>query len=904
MRGLVREKAIIMNSIAIMIFSIIIGGFIYYFASNAIVANISESLTEIAVLGAKAVENNLKGNLEVIETIAAEEPIKDPNIPLEEKVEILKAEVKRNGFARMSIADLSGNSLTTEGVRLYVGDRDYFKLAKEGKKNISDPLVSRVDNTLSITLAVPIISDDDIIGVLYSTSDIEFLSKITDEIKLGEYGRSFIIDGMGATIAHELRDQVNNRVNLLLDWKKLGYHKSLYEFFISMQQNEKGAGQYIFEGTRRYAGYAKIQGTNWYFGISAPRSQVFRSINRIYAYLGILVLITIAVFSASQFNIRVLRKNLSVERNMSAAVIDTANIVIIGLNKDGIIQEFNSNAEIKLGYKRNQVLGNMRLSDMVDLDSMDSYNKLIDHINNGEELNSLELSLKNADGTVVYMIWNLNFVKHNGDKYVEIVGIDISERIKIEKELVESHEELTSLYEELYASEETLRQQYDELSQKEKEIYKLAYYDHLTGLANRINAEQYFNYNIKDRKNNAALFYMDLDNFKYVNDTFGHSIGDELLIKVAENIKSVINENYIAARLGGDEFMIVIDDYRDLRELENLAERLLKSFESSFKILDSMISISTSIGIALYPDNGDNFRELMKCADIAMYVAKESGKNTYAFFDEKINEKIVRRMKIQNSMKDAIKDKEFALYYQPQYNISTGTIKGFEALLRWNSSQHGFVSPSEFIGIAETSGLIVPLGNWVLDEACSFIKKVIDMGYEDISISVNVSVIQLMQDDFVENVNNALKRYGLKPSNLELEITESLLMENIDLNLKRVRALRSLGVGISLDDFGTGYSSLTYLRYLPIDILKIDKTFIDNILDAGEKNCLTGTIITLAHDLGLSVIAEGVEEEKQLKYLKRYDCDMVQGYLFSKPLPIQEAMDLLLSSSSNGERSS
>jgi len=903
MRGVIRKKAIIMSSIAIMIFSVIIGGFIYYFASGAIIANISESLTQIAVMGAKAVESNLEGSLAVIETIAAEETIKDPNISLEKKIEILKREVDRKGFTRMSIADLSGNSITSEGIEVYVGDREYFKLAKEGKANISKPVVSRVDETLVITFAVPIMFNDQVTGVLYATEDIEFLSEITDEIKLGQYGRSFIVDDMGVTIAHELRERVRNRMNILFDWKKLGYNKTVYDFFSSMQKNETGAGKFIVNGSLIYAGYAKIPGTNWYFGISAPRSQIFRSINQIYYFLGFLLLASIIIFLAAQFQIRVLRKRLKVERDMAAAAIDTANIVIIGFNKYGVIQEFNNNAETKLGYKKNQVLGKMKLLDMVDIDSIDNYNKLMEHINKNEELDSLELSLKNAEGTVVYMIWSLNFIDDYGDKYMELVGMDISQIMKVEKELVESHEELTSLYEELYASEETLRQQYEELSRKEKEIHKLAYYDHLTGLANRTNVEQYFEDNIKDRKDCAALLFMDLDNFKFVNDTFGHFVGDELLIKVAENIKSVINENQVAARLGGDEFMIVMDEYRNLQEVEDLAEKLLKSFESSFKINDSMISISTSIGIALYPDNGDNFRELLKCSDIAMYDAKASGKNTYAFFDEKINEKIVRKMKIQNSMKDAIKNNEFMLYYQPQYYISTGRIKGFEALLRWNSSQHGFVSPSEFIGIAETSGLIIPLGYWVLNEACSFIKRVIDMGYEDVSISVNVSVIQLMQDDFVENVNNVLRQYGLKPSNLQLEITESILMENIDFNLKRIRELRRLGVGLSLDDFGKGYSSLTYLRDLPIDILKIDKTFIDNILESNEKSCLTGNIITLAHDLGLSVVAEGVEEEEQLKYLKCYNCDMVQGYLFSKPLPRQEAIELLVSASSSDERS-
>lgn len=895
MRTLVKSRALVVSSIAILIFSVVIGGIIYYFASNAIISNISESLTQIAVMGAKAVANDLRGSLEVIETIAAEESIKNPYISMEEKIQILKNEVDRQGFARMSIADLEGNSLTTDGNSLYVGDRDYFKLAREGTANVSDPIISRVDNTLIITFAAPIINDGNIIGVLYSTLDVEFLSKITDEIRLGEHGRSYIIDSMGVTIAHEIREHVKNRVNILLDWQKLGLHKSMYEYFVYMHNNEKGAGQYIFDSIKRYGGYAKIPGTNWYFGISAPSYQVFRSINKVYSFIGVLLLLIILIFSASQFYIRILRKNLKIERNAATAAIDTANLVILGIDELGFIHEYNKHAEIKLGYSRDQVVGNMKLLDIVASDSIESYDVLMHHINKREQLNSLELSLKSSDGGVVYLVCNLNILEDYDNEYIEIIGIDISERIKMERELIESHQELTSLYEELYASEETLREQYDELAQKEKKIHNLAYYDPLTGLANRINLESHFNDNIFNKQSKSAMLYMDIDNFKFVNDTFGHYIGDKLLIAVAENIKKVVGDYHVAGRLGGDEFMVITYAYDDISEIGMLADKLLKTFETGFFIEDSTISITTSIGIALYPEDGENFNDLLKCADIAMYAAKAAGKGSYVYFDDYMNESIVKKMKIQSSMKNAIENNEFLLYYQPQYHIESGRIKGFEALLRWNSSEHGFVSPADFIAIAETSGLIIPLGEWVLREACEFIKNLHDMGHKDICISVNVSVIQLKQENFVTMVDSILKEKGLKPSSLELEITESLLIENIELNMKKIKELRDLGVRISLDDFGTGYSSLTYLRELPIDVLKIDKSFIDNIMNDNDKSCLTGTIISLAHDLGLEVVAEGVEEEHQLKYLKCYNCDMVQGYLFSKPLPGKDAVNLLIS---------
>ena len=502
--------------------------------------------------------------------------------------------------------------------------------------------------------------------------------------------------------------------------------------------------------------------------------------------------------------------------------------------------------------------------------------------------------MKSQTGEKLYILWNLSSIPDYDDKYFEIVGMDISERIKIEKDLIESHEELTSLYEELYASEETLREQYEELSEKEKRIQRLAYYDSLTGLANRTYIESLFNNSIGHKKGKAALIYMDLDNFKFVNDTFGHSIGDELLVQVAENIKATIEESHIASRLGGDEFIIFIDDYENISEVELFAGKLLKALESGFPLGNASLNISASIGIALYPDNGSNFGELFKCADTAMYAAKEAGKRNHAFFNQDMNDSIVKKMTIENSMRKAIEKGEFTLYYQPQYEIRTEKVRGFEALIRWNSSEHEFISPIDFIGIAESSGLIVPLGEWVLREACDFIQHIRNLGYADISISVNVSVIQLMQEDFVPMVERVLIEKRLVPSCLELEITESVLIEDIDFNLKKIKELRKIGVKVSLDDFGTGYSSLTYLRELPINILKIDKSFIDNILSTDGKSGLAGSIISLAHDLGLEVVAEGVEKEEQLSYLKWYNCDMAQGYLFSKPVPKEKAIELIM----------
>lgn len=888
-----RKKTFIISGIATIIYSIIVAALIYYFASNAIVSNLTEALTEIAVQGAKTVENELKGSLEVIETIAAGDTITNPEISIKEKIESLKKEVTRKGFARMSIADQYGNSITTDGKEIYIGDRGYFKLAIMGQKNISDPVISRIDNNLIVTYAVPIMNNGRIIGVLYSTRDVEILSKITDSIRMGEHGKSYIADSKGTIIAHEDRKLVRERLNPIKEWKEKSYDKSVFDFFNTLLSGTKGGGQYELNGSTNYAGYSRIKGTDWSFVISAPKNQIFKSIDQIYYSVIFLLLSALFVFSGAQLYIKYLRKSLESEKAFSNIAVETANLIILSIDSNGNINDFNKYAESKLGYSKSDIVGKIRLVDVVCKDYEDNYIKLIESTDKEQNLSSYELPLISKSQEIIYILWNIKILpKHNGD-IIEMIGVDISERAEIEKKLVESHEELTALYEELYASEETLRQQYEELLSNQKKIHQLAYYDSLTGLPNRIYLENIFNSNILGKDIPSALMFIDLDNFKFVNDTFGHNVGDNLLLQAGERIKEVLGEGYWASRLGGDEFMILIQGFSEIKEVELCAEKLLKVIESSFCIENTPISISSSIGIAIYPEHGTSFDDLMKSADIAMYAAKESGKRKYEFFNQEMNDAIVKKMTFENSMRKALANNEFLLHYQPQCEISSGKIRGFEALLRWESSEHGFVPPKEFIGIAETSGLILPLGKWVLNEACKFIKGIRDMGFSQLNISVNISVMQLMQDDFAKMVMEILEEIGLEPSCLELEITETILMEFIDHNMAKIKELNDLGVKISLDDFGTGYSSLTYLRELPINILKIDKSFIDNIASTNDKSNITGYIISLAHEMGLKVVAEGVETKKQLDYLSYYNCDIVQGYFISKPVPKDKALEFL-----------
>ncbi len=433
---------------------------------------------------------------------------------------------------------------------------------------------------------------------------------------------------------------------------------------------------------------------------------------------------------------------------------------------------------------------------------------------------------------------------------------------------------------------------------QEEQIRRMAYYDSLTGLVNRSNFEIQVANKIKDTKNKSALIFMDLDNFKNVNDSFGHTLGDELIIQVANILKNIINEKGVVGRLGGDEFLILLTNIKENSYVENILEEIINRFNKKILINEVAISTSASFGIALYPTDGDNFEDLLKNADTAMYKAKEYGKRKFVFFEQWMNDDITEMVVLENLMRQALVNNEFTLNFQPKFCLSSDKIQGFEALIRWNSPSEGFISPLKFIPLAEKTGLIVPIGKWVIEKACEFLKTMHFMGYDEIDVSINVSVIQLVQEDFIPMFKAIILEKNIDPRTIHIEITESVLMESIDTNIYKIEELKKMGVRIDLDDFGKGYSSLTYLKDMNFDVLKIDKVFIDEIIE--NKNyqdgdsSIVGTIIKLAHQMGLKVVAEGVEVKEQYDYLTQNKCDYIQGYYISKPIElckIQELMD-------------
>jgi diguanylate cyclase (GGDEF)-like protein len=482
--------------------------------------------------------------------------------------------------------------------------------------------------------------------------------------------------------------------------------------------------------------------------------------------------------------------------------------------------------------------------------------------------------------------------------FVSVLLFYIRQIRRMKYKLQESNEELTELYEELYASDEEIKQQYDEMliindkiRQSEEKLANLAYYDSLTGAKNKLSLfEKTQLPTLEDEK--AALLFIDIDNFKYVNDTLGHAFGDKLIVKVCERLANLLLENCALYRLSGDEFVIIMNQIESREQAEDYATFLLENFRKDFDSLGSNLHISMSIGIAICPEHGGDLEQLLKHADIAMYQAKEAGRKSYMVYDKQMNEVFTERIMIEKHLQSAFDGMEFELYYQPQLDIETNQVTGFEALLRWNSPVLGRVSPLKFIKVAEDTHFIIPLGTWVLYKACEFLKKLEESGYHGLTVSVNISILQLLQDDFPEIVEGVLSTYRIKPEYLELEITETILMESFERIITKLQKLRDKNIRIALDDFGKGYSSLSYLKQLPITTLKVDKSFIDYITEDNQDD-LIRLIIAMGKNMGMNVIAEGVEKQCQLDYLATHDCDKIQGYLFCKPIPEDAVMDLL-----------
>ncbi len=425
----------------------------------------------------------------------------------------------------------------------------------------------------------------------------------------------------------------------------------------------------------------------------------------------------------------------------------------------------------------------------------------------------------------------------------------------------------------------------------EKQLEYQAYYDALTGLPNRLLfRDRVVNAIAQARRNRRAIavMYLDLDHFKLVNDGLGHSIGDALLSEVAQRLQSCIRASDTISRLGGDEFTILLNDVADSDSAAGVARKILQSFTRSFRVESHELFVTASIGISMFPNDGEDVETLLKCADSAMYRAKELGRNQMQLFTASMNERYVRRLALEQSLHRALERNELEVYYQPIFDRARRRIDSLEALVRWNHPTRGLVLPADFITLAEDTGLIVPIGESILRSVTRQLRRWHDAGLTSLKVSVNISAPQFQQPNFVGSIASALDEHGLLPSALQLEMTESLAVQNIEMTMNVLRDLRALGVSIAIDDFGTGQSSLIYLKRFPIDVVKIDQAFVRDAPSDDSTAAIVSYVINLAHTLRLGVVAEGVETEEQFAFLKLHACDFLQGHLFSPAMPARE----------------
>jgi len=573
-------------------------------------------------------------------------------------------------------------------------------------------------------------------------------------------------------------------------------------------------------------------------------------------------------------------EQLSDSERLHRYLVDTSPDIIYILDSDGHFTFINERIESLLGFNKNELAGK-HYSVMIHHDDLEKAKYVFNERRVGERASkNIEMRLQCRDGgapryfdtrTIPIELSSMGIYEHNKNEnqsrqtYLGTYGVarDITER-KI--------------------AEETINFQ--------------AYHDLLTKLPNRALLRDRLSLAIAHAKRSnemLAVMFLDLDRFKNINDSLGHMIGDELLQQVSVRLKECLREGDTLARFGGDEFTLLLPKVSERREdVSLIAEKIISILKQPFIIDCHELYVSASIGVSMFPQDGTNMESLIKNADVAMYHVKGQGKNNYQFYSNDMNTPYYQKLSLDTGIHRALENNEFSLVYQPQVNLKTGDIVGVEALLRWHDPEHGDISPSEFIPFAEETGLIITIGEWVLNTALSELKRWRNSGVPNIRMSINMSARHLADDNVVETINNILAKNNLPGSCLEIEITENAIMSDMESIVRKLKELSSRGVTIAIDDFGTGYSSLSYLHKLPIQTLKIDRAFLKESRFTHDDHTIVETIVAMAKGLNLNVIAEGIETQKQFEYLRDLKCNEAQGFLFGKPLSAELVMQMLV----------
>jgi len=557
---------------------------------------------------------------------------------------------------------------------------------------------------------------------------------------------------------------------------------------------------------------------------------------------------------------KTLERTIELEKEKSRLYLDVASVLCLGLNEEGKIDLINPKGCEILGVRQEDAVGKDWFETFVASEEAESAKEMFREIISGrrEMVEYYENKVHTSDGELRIIAWHNAVLR---DPHGRAIGT------------FSSGEDITKIRE------------------SEQEIERITHYDMLTKLPNRLLVGARLEHSIEraDREQKKlALLYVDIDNFKDINESYGYETGDIIITQIAEKLGQIIRIDDTIGRIGGDEFVVILENLHDLSESKRILNEILKAFEEeSIDTHEGDFRLTASIGIAIYPDDGDNAQTLLKNADIALRRAKETGRNSYCYFAQEMGVQLFERVLMEREMRRAVEEKEFVVYYQPQIDLQSGELIGAEALVRWKHPALGIVRPDLFIPLAEENNLIIPIGEQVLAQVCQSVKKWNDSGLLKGRISVNVSGKQFLRPDIVETIHRIITNHQVDPSLIELEITESVLMSNPKILGDKLIALKGLGIEVAIDDFGTGYSSLSYLKTFPIDKLKIDQSFVRGIIEDEQDHAIVNAIIAMAHALGLKTIAEGIETEQQSRLLRQVGCMQGQGYLFSRPLDEQ-----------------
>lgn len=562
------------------------------------------------------------------------------------------------------------------------------------------------------------------------------------------------------------------------------------------------------------------------------------------------------------------RRQAEQKVSILSLAVEQSPVSVVISNPNGVIEYVNPKFEETTGYSSQEAIGKSLGFTILHDASSDSLNELWQTVKHGEEWSG-ELCSLHKSGQLFWEYINVSPLKDNNNKITHYIAIQ---------------------------EDVTVRRTYEE------QLRRQAHYDDLTGLANRVlmidRMEQAIQTSQRENKS-AALLCIDLDQFKNINDTLGHSVGDNLLKEAVARLAKCARKSDTLARMGGDEFVVILPNIENNLIVKEVADRIISEFAQPFVIDGADHFVTASIGIAKSPENGEDHQVLLRNADLAMYKAKELGRNQYQFFTEEINATLKERLDIERALRDIELRDELELFYQPIIESSSKKIIACEALLRWRQEDNSYIMPDKFIAIAESSGLIKNVGEWIIKTACQDISQIHEKFDNSIKVAINISPKQLQLANFADFIKSQLEKYKIKPHLIELEITESVLMSDIEETNNNLQALCAMGLHLSIDDFGTGYSSLAYLQKYPFNTLKIDRSFISQIEENKNNAKLTETMIKMAHSLDMHVIAEGVENSQQFDFLNAHDCDFIQGYFFSKPVARGELINIIKQNNNN-----